>query len=684
MKCPKCEASNPDTQRFCGECGTALMAALGQGGSPAKPADSPQSGGAPRFTSETLRLPVQELATGSTFAGRYQIIEELGHGGMGRVYKVFDAKIQEKIALKLIKPDVVSDPGTIERFSNELKLARKVRHPNVCGMYDLGEAEGTHFITMEYVSGEDLKSFIRRSRHLTVETAVGIAKEISEGLAAAHRLGVIHRDLKPGNIMIDHDGNALIMDFGIARSLKGKGITGAGVMIGTPEYMSPEQTEGKDVDQRSDIYSLGVIIFEMLTGRVPFEGETPVAVAVKHKTEPPPDPKKLNPQISDDLNKLILRCLEKDLAKRCQSADEVLGELNEIESGIPTTAREIPKKKILTSKEITVKFSVKKILLPALVFLGLVVAGLAVWKYILHKPIALLPEQKRSIAVISFENQTGDKAYDYLSKVIPNLLITDLEQSGYFSVTTWERLHDLLKQVGKGDVNFISSDLGFELCQKDDVGVIVLGSVTKAGDTFATDAKVLEVGTKKLLSTAKARGDGDASILKNQVDDLSRQIAKGVGLSERKFAAASKRIGDLTTNSMEAYDYYIRGNEELERWHYGQARQHFEKAVELDPNFASALVMIPGSESLKKAKALSKNVTEKERLYIDASYAVSIENNLPKAMSIWRQLVEKYPKEKHAYWSLSNNAVDPQEMIKINRKVLELDPNYGVALNYVG
>jgi len=233
MKCPRCEAANPDTVKSCGECGTPLPS--GRGREPespnffesSKPAgtseDSPRPGSkSPEMPAETLRMPVQELTTGSTFAGRYQIIEELGHGGMGKVYKVLDAKIQEKIALKLIKPEVASDPETVERFSNELKLARKVRHPNVCGMYDLGEADGAHFITMEYVSGEDLKSFIRRSRQLTVGTAVAIAGEISEGLAAAHRLGVIHRDLKPGNIMIDRDGNARIMDFGIARSLKAK------------------------------------------------------------------------------------------------------------------------------------------------------------------------------------------------------------------------------------------------------------------------------------------------------------------------------------------------------------------------------------------------------------------------------------------------------------------------------
>jgi serine/threonine protein kinase len=295
---------------------------------------------------------------------------------MGRVYRVLDTKLNEEVALKLIKPDIASDRKTLERFKNELKLARKVSQKNVGRMFDMGEEAGAHFITMEYVPGEDLKSSIRRFGQLPVGKAVAVAKQICEGLSVAHKIGIVHRDLKPSNIMIDKEGNVRIMDFGIARSTKDQGITGEGVIIGTPEYMSPEQVEGEDADQRSDIYSLGIILYEMVTGTPPFEGDTPFAVGVKHKSETPRDPRKINPQIPDDLARLILQCLEKEKDKRPQTADDVLTTLGKIESGISTTERAAAQKRPRTSKELTVTLGIKKPYLAGAIALAVIAAAL--------------------------------------------------------------------------------------------------------------------------------------------------------------------------------------------------------------------------------------------------------------------------------------------------------------------
>ncbi len=321
MKCPRCDNENPEGTRFCGRCGREL----------------PGAGETVASGTVTFQTPTKGLTRGTTFARRFEIIEEIGQGGMGTVYKAYDSKIREVVALKLLKTEIASDPEIIERFRNEIKLARQVSHRHVCRMYDLGEEWLSIYISMEFVPGEDLKSFIRRSGHLTEAKAVGLARQIAEGLAEAHRIGVVHRDLKPQNVMIDKDGNAKIMDFGIARSLHTRGVTGTGVIIGTPEYMAPEQAEGRDVDHRVDLYALGAILFEMVTGRVPFEGTTPLSIVLKHRSEPPADPQTLNAQISAGLSRIILKCLAKRREDRYASAAEVVEELNAVERGLPTT-----------------------------------------------------------------------------------------------------------------------------------------------------------------------------------------------------------------------------------------------------------------------------------------------------------------------------------------------------------
>ncbi len=607
MKCPECQADNPETQRFCGECGTQIIASKDDSVSLTK----------------TIETPQEELTTGSTFAERYQIIEELGRGGMGRVYKVMDTKVKEKVALKLLKPEIAADKKTIERFSNELKFARKIRHKNVCQMFDLNEEKGIHYITMEYVPGEDLRSMIRMSGQLSIGTAVNIAKQICEGLTEAHKIGVVHRDLKPQNIMIDRDGIARIMDFGIARSIRGKGITGAGVMVGTPEYMSPEQVEGKEVDERSDIYSLGVILYEMTTGKVPFEGDTPFTIGVKHKSEAPQDPRELNSHIPEDLSRLILKCMEKEKDNRYQSSGELQAELELIEKGIPTTERKVPARKPITSKEITVSFSLRKLFIPAIVLVTAIIAFIVVWQVLRSKEPVAAPKIENSIAVISFENQTGDAAYDYLQKAIPNLLITSLEQTGGLYVMTWERMHDLLAQMGKRDVENIDGDLGFRLCRMEGIETIVRGSFVKMGNMYATDVKVLDVESKKLLKSAGSRGEGPDSILKTQIDELSDQIFEWITAARPQIEPQEIPIADVTTSSMEAYKYFMNGVENFQRFYYEDARKDLEKAVEIDPNFATAYFYLSSAydtlfnseardRAIEKAKSLSQKATDKE------------------------------------------------------------------------
>jgi len=579
MKCPKCSFRNTPETRFCGQCGTEL-----------NPSEAP---------TETIRTSVRDIERGSFLFGRYEVVEEIGAGGMGKVYRVFDKKINEMVALKLIRPEIGTDRSIIERFSQELKTARKIAHRNVCRMFDIGEEAGTHFITMEYVTGEDLRSLIKRIGQLTVGKTIEIAKQIGEGLAEAHALGIVHRDLKPQNIMIDREGKPKIMDFGIARFVRMKSVTAPGTIIGTPEYMSPEQAEGKETDQRSDLYSLGIILFEALTGRVPFEGDTPLSIAIKHKTERPPDPRKLNSQIPEDLNSLVLKCLEKDKEKRYQTAAEIIAELDKIEKGIPTTQRVVHDKKPLTAREITIKFKMKKVLVPGGVILALAAVAVGVW-LLWPKPKPIDPTVLWNEGKKYWEEKKYDRALVQFNKLLSI-------ESGHFEAQL--SVAQILKEQGNNDKAVVEYEKAIGLNKDDprsykDLAEIYWNESKRYWAQKKYDEALVQL--RKLVSLDNRHFEAQLSIAQilkedGKADEAIPEYEKAIGL-KKEDPRAYKDLAEI---------FWSEGKKLWAEKKYREALDHFKKLLAMDASHFEAQLSM--AQILKEEGKVDEAVREFEK-----------------------------------------------------------------------
>ena len=488
----------------------------------------------------TAHILCGEIVPGTEFAGRYRILDELGRGGMGRVYKALDREVSESIALKVLVPAFSADEKMIERFRNELKLARRISHKNVCRIFDLGNCEGIYYITMEFVPGDNLKRVIQMAGPLAPSRALAVAGQVCDGLAEAHRLGVVHRDLKSSNIMIDGEGSARIMDFGIARAAETKGLTDRGALVGTPEYMAPEQVEGKDVDQRADIYSLGIILFEMSTGRVPFEGKTPLSVALMQKTARPPDPRDLNNHMPGGLSGIISKCLEKDPVARYQRIEDLAAELHGVAEGLtdlgparpqPTTA-------------------------------GLTPGGTRILN---------------TIAVLPFADLSPQKDQEYFCEGLAEELITALAKVSHLEVAA--KSSAFSPEFKNTDVREIGRRLG--------VAAVLEGSVRKVENKLRITVQLINVATGyQLWSEKYERTLEDVFAIQDEITLAIVARLKVKLLGEEKDALLKRH-----TDNPEAYNLYLMGRflwskrtaEGLKR-----GLECFAQAIQLDPSFARA------------------------------------------------------------------------------------------------
>jgi serine/threonine protein kinase/tetratricopeptide (TPR) repeat protein len=648
MKCPRCHSDNPDDSAYCSRCGTQLI----------KPPTSVSFTQTATFLASPRDLPV-----GGTFVGRYQVTEELGKGGMGRVYKAYDNEIGEYVALKVLRPEISADESIVERFRNELKLARRISHRNICRMFDIGRSQETTYIAMEFVSGEDLKTLLRRVGQLPARRTVAVTLQVCEGLAEAHRLGVIHRDLKPQNIMVDREGNARIMDFGIARSLSGKGVTEAGVILGTPDYMSPEQLEGKEADQRSDIYALGAVLFEMVTGEPPFEGETPLVVATKHKTEKPRDPRELNPQVPEALGRFILRCLEKTRETRYQSAEEALADLREIEKELPKTRG--------TTAAVTKAYPTGLKRRWRLVVAGAALLVLAAVGYLLVKREgegappggatgAATSSYTSSLAVLPFEDLSPLQDQSVLSIGITDDLITKLSSIGQLKVISRQ---SVMRYRGESkDIREIGKELGVEN--------ILEGSIQRENENIRVNVKLTRVADRSNLwgETFDRKVESIFSVQ----DEISRAVVNALRIE--LVAGQDYMLVKRYTQDPDAYNFYLQGRLEWNKRTEASLRRSIElyqEAIARDPNFALAYAGIADAYSFLGRLGFAPPTKVFPKAKEAAEKALEIDDALAEGYVALALIKYNYE------WNWFDAEVDFNWAIGLN-------PNYATAYQYYG
>jgi serine/threonine protein kinase/Tfp pilus assembly protein PilF len=661
MKCPKCQSQNPDDTLFCGSCGARLK--------PAK-----KTGEKRASYTKTLRIPLKELTMGRTFAKRYQVIEDLGKGGMGRVYKVLDKEIHEVVALKILKPEIAQDEKIIERFRNELKLARKISHKNICGMYHLSRDENdTHYITMEYVPGEDLKSLIRRIGPLTVEKAVFVGQQICQGLSEAHRMGVIHRDLKSPNVMIDQEGHVRIMDFGIARSLMSNGLTDTGAIVGTPDYMAPEQVEGKETDPRTDIYSLGVILYEMVTGRVPFGGDTALSVAFKQKNEIPPEPRMFNVQIPENLNRIIMKCLEKERARRYESAVALCQDLGRVEESITSTG-EIGRVKTKAPRVGPLsKISGRWPAMAALACL-LVIGAYLIWKNL------------RSAPPGDYENFMSLEWVPSGSPEVQQNLIEFLVQRSLAASSRWNIY------VPEDVLIYKKRTQNAEAKPKNPYLMITGEVFPKVTGGFEIS---ISMKVRKKISRGAFECKGYLDFMTNQVEKIHAFISDHsegvVGPVE-----GNRTVAQISTSNRDALDHFLRGEDAWRKLDTDTPYFEYRTALENDADFslahlklAEVLVFRVDRESarnhLQTALAGKDRLIETDLLRLQALLA-RIDSKPSEERQYRDKLTEEFPFRKEYHYEFGESYFccgDADEAIKHYTKALELDPNYSPAHNHI-
>lgn len=621
------------------------------------------------------------LRAGSVLAGRYEILKMLGEGGMGAVYQARDAELDRLVGVKVIRPELANNPQILQRFKQELLVARQITHKNVVRIYDLGEADGVKFITMEYVEGEDLKSILRYVGRLTPHDAVAIMQQICRAIDACHSEGVIHRDLKPSNVMRDKTGRVLVMDFGLARSADAVGMTQTGAVMGTLEYMSPEQAQGHELGPTSDIYAAGLIFYEMLTGKMAFAAQTPMASLLKRSQERAVPVSVIDKAIPRAVSSIVGRCLEPAPKDRYQSAAELLAELEAYQPSASTVSTVFVRRSFPGTAIYRWLAIVLGVLLVAATFV-LVKNRMSRSAATVHVPMSVL--------VSDFSNNTSDPVFD--GTLEPAFSVA-LEGASFINTYNPIRAHKIAAKLQPAST-VMDEQLARLVATREGINVVVSGSIDRDGNDYPLKVRAVDGVTGKVLTTQSERVTKQDLLL--AVGKLAARVRKSLG-DKTPESAQLAAAETFTTHSLDAAHEYALAQRAQFTGNYNDAIEHSLKALQFDPELGRAYVVLavvynnmkqPQQAEKYFQLALSKidTMSEREKYRTRAAYYL-VTRKPDQALAELQQLVAKYPADNTG---LANLALayfyhrDMARALELGKRAVEIYPNNTIQRNNVG
>jgi tetratricopeptide (TPR) repeat protein/TolB-like protein/tRNA A-37 threonylcarbamoyl transferase component Bud32 len=646
----------------------------------------------------------------------FRIIDKLGQGGMGVVYRAEDLQLGRQVALKVLHTEFVTDDERRKRFLREARTAASVSHPNIATVHEVGETDGVIFIAMELVEGRTLKRVIHDDRP-DVDECLRLAVEIGEGLARAHQANIVHRDLKPENIVIDTDRRVKILDFGLAKLYEdptgspvddssgletiSAAVTRDGRILGTVQYMSPEQARGVELDARSDVFSLGIVLYELVTGQIPFQGDTITDTLTSILRDEQPPIARFNPEVPLELERILKTCLEKDPARRYQDASAVLADLRTLKR--LSDSQPVP----LVSDPGVGPIGTSPIpwaRVAGLVGIALLLVAIGAGAAALLRGVGWFPggePARTALAVIPFENIQERDDPERLGQILQELIITDLSEMSSLKVLSSQRLFDVQKMLGREARSTIDRDMATQVAREAGADVMLTGSLSRLGSRWILTCQLIDLDDGTVLQSDRLDG-GD---LYAMVDDLTSVVRGDLGLDEVVDVAVTQR----TSSSLEAYQAYLAGVDALNALDFAGAIADLERAVEVDPSFGKAYYKLAisrwwkgslegykdGQHAASPADALEAllqgdaKLSRKDRQMARA-FLELVEMRPSDAAKVFEEIVGQYPDEKEAWYGLGEALFhgaarwqDRMQALDAFERAIELDPSFSLAFYHV-